>query len=447
MPVADYDEKTDPMNPKNLFKDFLKQGPTKPDNAVETSKTITQAAPKKEEPSGATTTGNRPDPVEPATKPVVVNPTPVQAGTADNGGTSTGTTESGASPRPTETGTSKVEDEDDYLKAEPPKDKANWDKWTGRRLKKETALKKDITDREARIADLEKKLTEFESKSTSAEPDPRIKAEIDRLQSENKELTDRITALNVTEHPKFKAYFQTKIDDAIAEAKSIVGKDKEEQIERILKMPDNEFRKAQLDEFLTELDNDGDRMDVRGVVRDLRKVDKERDQEIRRANEHKGKLEADTQAQAQASRAQREQVFNETLKAMTDPEKGFAPFQVKDGDDAWNKIVKDRVEAAKGLLFSNDLKPEYIAKAAFNAVALPAILKAYQTDSANWSHERSKFEAQIAELSAAQPKTGTASDTKTGSEQPVINKDSNPYNVVREWAKGTARSMRELNTQ
>lgn len=400
---------------------------------------------KKEEPSGKVITEQRPVKVAPTAKPAVDNTAPPEKASdaprdagGDNGGADTEKDKSLTEAKPD--ATKAIEDkDDDYLNAPQPKDKKGWEKWTGNRAKKETALRNDIKTRDTQINELKTKLTELETKSTvSTEPSPELKTQLDRLAGENKELTEAVMRLRVTEHPKFKAHYQAPIDDAISEAKAIVGDEHAPTVERILKMDDNEYRKAQLDDFLSTLDDEGTKADVRGIVRDIRKANTEKAKEIKRVQEHNMTLDAQesTAATEKAAKAKtlQETAFKETLRELTDPEKGFAVFQPREGDDAWNQGVQKRLEAAKGLLTSNSLDPKVVVKAAHFAVALPAVLSAYHAESEAWKAEKTALESKLAELVAAQPKGGgTRSSEDSGKLK--IDKDKKPWQQSSAWAK------------
>ena len=92
----------------------------------------------------------------------------------------------------------------------------------------------------------------------------------------------------------------------------------------------------------------------------------------------------------------REGLFNETLANET---KSNFMFQKRDGDEAWNKEVQQRIDFAKNLLF-NEKDPNRIAKAAFFASGFPSVVQ--------YALERDKrieqLEQQVKDLTAATPR-------------------------------------------
>lgn len=312
----------------------------------------------------------------------------------------------GAKPEPKKPD-DKPKAKEDWETAPTPKE-ADWKKWKeGRRVERD-GLKKEITEREERIQTLQNQLKEVETKvATSSELPETIKAEIKSKDDQIKALTERIMVLDVTEHPKFKSYFQGKIDSAITKAKKLAGAEKADTIEKIIKLPDSEYKTAQLEEFMSDIPSELTKSRLAVVLEELDNVAAERESEIAKANEHKGKLSEEQQAKAKQTFENRQKMFETTLKQVRDVSNGFPLFQFKDGDDAYNQQVTQRIESAKGLLFNPQVPDDVRMKAAFLAVAAPHIIKSYTTESEAWQKEKSDLEAKIAELVAAQPKPGT----------------------------------------
>lgn len=389
----------------------------------------------KEEKGGKADPGERPDPVPPGDKPAVAkdtDPKDTKPPVDDAKDAKTAPVEPAA----------KTEDTrgEDWSTKQQPKSKQEWEKFRAQRGKEQEMYKADIKAAEAKALELTTKLTELETKANiKPELSKEEKARIEQLTQENQQLTEAVMKLRVTEHPKFKAHFQAPIDDAISEAKTLVGEGNAPVVERILKMDDNEYRKAQLDDFLSTLDDDGLKMDIRSIVRDIRKANVEKDKEIKRVSEHNATLTvketAEAEARAAATRAGGEKAFNDVVKELTDPEKGNPIFQTREGDDAWNKTVQNLKDSAKGLLTNNNLKPDVIVRAAHFAVAMPVVLQAYQTDAKAWKEKEAQYEKQIADLTKAQPKSGQTARTDNGEGKFRPTRDMKPFKVAEGFVK------------
>lgn len=445
--VIDKPETTDGLpsgSPRNLMKNWMA--------GVDKLMADPVPDPKPKDTSGKTTAPERSADVAPATEPPVgtapadKGPDSAQGAAGDDPG---GKPSADAKPASEASADPKKEPEKaDWETAPAPKGAKEWDKWKEGRRNAETKLKQEIQSRESKVKELETKLTELESKaSTAPETDPATKAQLERLESENKQLTESIMRLRVTEHPKFKAHYQAPIDDAIAEAKTIVGEEHAATVEKILKMDDNEFRKNQLDEFLSNFDDEGVKTDIRGIVRDIRKVHIDRDKEIKRVEAHNATLSAQEQAaaktKADSEQKARETAYLNTVKALTDPAKGFLPFQKRDGDEAWNEGVQKRLDAAKGLLLGQNLTADQIVQAAHWAVALPAVVQMHEAAAESWKAEKAKYEAQIAELSKAQPAGGSGAPKEQASDKIKLNKNMKPWQVSKSWAEAAHAMTQE----
>lgn len=212
----------------------------------------------------------------------------------------------GAKPEPKKSDDSKSAKKDgdkkeDWETAPKPKGISDQDfsKWKEGRKVKETELKKEIATREERIQALQNQLKEVETKAAmSGELPETIKAEIKSKDDQIKALTEKIMVLDVTEHPKFKSYFQGKIDSAITKAKKLAGAEKADMIEKIIKLPDSEYKTAQLEEFLSDIPSELTKSRLAVVLEELDNVAAERESEIAKANEHKGKLSEEQQTKA-----------------------------------------------------------------------------------------------------------------------------------------------------
>lgn len=331
------------------------------------------------------------------------------------------------------------DEDDDFSKAQQPKSKPDWENFRkiarDKKAELRAKLTKEIKERDDRLAELTAKIS---SAKPSDEPSPELKAQLERYEAENKELNDTVMRIKVTEHSKFKAAFDKPIEAAIARAKRHVGPEKAEQIEKILKLTDPEFRQAKLDEFYADIDSEMVKGRLNVVLEDLDKIQVEREAAIEERKQHYATLEdretAARAAQESKTKAVQEQAFKDTVNELTDPAKGFAVFQTRDGDDAWNEGVKKRLDSAKGLLTSNNLDPATVIKAAHYAVALPAVLASYRAEADSWKEKEATYEAQIAELSKAQPKGGTAK-TDNGEARTEIKPGKKPFEYSRDFGK------------
>jgi hypothetical protein len=260
--------------------------------------------------------------------------------------------------------------------------------------------------------------------------------ELESLKKEKAELDEQLRLVAVQNHPKFKAYFDNKVGAQLELAKRIVGTEREKQIVDLLSAPDGPLRDKQLEE-LSETLNSLQQGRLAGVINNITQIQAERESEIAKARENYDQLQKQQQESTLKQQQDFQRLFDSTIKLATDPKDGNPAFQKREGDDAWNTDVDQRLETAKTLLFGNP-KPEVITKAALAAVAYPAVLKQLQST----IQENESLKGQLKELQTAAPKlqTGKSSETTTtGTRQTPVSKPghTDPMSAVGNWMKAT----------
>lgn len=399
----------------------------------------------KEKPNGKSDTAGGSDKQQPADKLAVdAGATVKGAGDVHTDKPRTVDTGKTASDKAPEKSATKADPSDDDWDSKPqPKSSDQWETFKKSRKVERDALRADIKTREDKIEALNKKQAELEAKVQTparAELSDEIKSKIERLEGENKELHERITVLDVTKNPKFEKYFSEKFTEIYSDAKSVVGEEQASRIERILKFQDPEYRQEQLNAFYADMEDEGARDDLRAIVRDLKKVERERDGEVKKADEHRATIQAKAALEAERNTSHLKGMFEQAVKGVQDPEKGFAPFQLRDGDENWNKGVQTRLDEVRKLLFSpQELSQEAAARYAFAAVGIAPIVESYKADKSAWAQEKANLEAQINELKGAQPTAGTTtSKTITAGERTQMSRDMKPGAHSRAWANKAA---------
>lgn len=251
--------------------------------------------------------------------------------------------------------------------------------------------------------------------------------ELDSLKKERDELSERLRIADVTSHPKFKAYFENKTNAQIELAKRVVGTLNADRIVELLKAPDSTLRDRQIEELSAEL-SPLVQSRLGAIINQLADIDNEKQSEISKARESYDSIQAEKTNAAKQSQAQYEQDFEALVK---EAQKGPL-FQTKEGDEAWNAGVKSRLDTARTLLFGNP-GSDVVMKAAMAAVSLPAVIQGYQ----NLQSENEKLQAQIKELSSAQPKVQNQEAPKTGSTltAPKVAIGNDPMQAAKDFMK------------
>jgi hypothetical protein len=230
-----------------------------------------------------------------------------------------------------------------------------------------------------------------------------LKKLVEAKETEAKELSERLQLLDVEKHPKFEAYFKGKLDQQFTIAKEIGGEHGDKIVE-ILQLPEGAYRKQQLNEIAVELDPIA-LSQLGAVVNSLRGIKAEREAEISKSKESYQQLQAQQKIEAEKKRGEMESLFKSVRNEVTDKEKGLAVFQERDGDEAWNKGVRERLALVDAMV-AGKLPAEDAARYVHWAAAAPALLQQWNADRAESASKISALEKEIASLRAVNPNPG-----------------------------------------
>jgi len=333
-------------------------------------------------------------------------------------------------------------------KAKPAEDKwprssSDWERYKKVHAEKEGKLQAQIEagSKELETVKAQLKTVEEQAKeqaNANNEPAPEIKASLDRLTKENEEMSRRLMVLDVTQHPKFQNYFNSKVEGQKTLGKNIVGQEKAPAFEKLLSLPDGEYKNAQLEEFVADLPT-LQQSRIGAVLNALDDINRERESEIVKAGQHRETLTTEQKAKTVQNIAARDKLINDTLASLQ-AENGFSTvFKTKAGDDAHNKAVNERIATVKAVLSGQGVKPAEIVRAAFLSQAVTPILEAYKADMTEKDDTITKLEAQVKALTAAQPAGGAGGaaaggDTTTVLPRPKLGQT--PGEAMDSWTSG-----------
>lgn len=328
-----------------------------------------------------------------------------------------------------------------------PRSSNDWETFKTRRAEERSKAKKEIESRDSQITELQAQVkTLQETAGQASKENPEVKAQVDRLNAHIEELTEQIRILDVTQHPKWKAYFGEKEKEQTDLATDILGAEKGKRFAEIVAIPDlpglTEFKKAQMDEFISELST-FEQSAIGNVTTALMLLNRQKQAELKRNSEHVAKLKENQDSTQKQAGAAREKLFASTIADMSDPKTGLAMFQKKEGNEDWNKQIDGMVATARRLFFgAKDLKAEDIARSAMHAAAFPALLKGWEADLAAKDKEISTLQEQVKKLTAAQPGGARGGGEGGGGEggggsrqrvEPGMTPEQATSNLVKQW--------------
>lgn len=315
-----------------------------------------------------------------------------------------------------------------------PRSAKEWKNFTTARKAKDSEYEKQITERDQRIKELEAK--------ASGIPDvpPQTQKEIEALRKENEEYSKQLRLVAVTRHPKFKNYFDTKINGALAQIKSCVPLDQVDNVTRLVRQPDSEQKDEAINGLLENMTT-LQRVRMQGVLTSLASIDNEYETEIARANQDYEQMVAAGKTEQEQRVAGFNKLLDDTVKGMQDAKNGRPEYQVREGQAEWNASVQKRIEAGRKLI-SGNLAPEVMFKAAFDAAAYPDVVAGYRAALG----EVEKLKKQLAAMTAANPRVESPKRTEPTSAQPGsaphMPKDARPMDYTRNWVKQFGDALR-----
>lgn len=269
---------------------------------------------------------------------------------------------------------------------------------------------------ESKIAEIEKahaaKLKEFEDKlKVTSKVDPK---EIETLKGEVAKYRGIVETVTLEMDPNFQAKYENRAKTIIDGLRTVITEQKLKQLGELFQMPDGPAKQQQLLALADDLD-DLQKVELMQANRDFRTMFHERNAELQKSREKLAELQKGKQAEAEQLKQQRTQAFDAVAERVKGKEAGMFLFQLKDGDEAWNKGVEERVAMAKHIFEGNFENDSERADAAFWAASAEAILK-----------DAIAAKAEIAELTARIQKISGASPQIKGGGQPKGGEDTKP---------------------
>lgn len=250
------------------------------------------------------------------------------------------------------------------------------------------------------------RVKEFESKLKETEA--RIPADYDDLKKKVEHYSDLEKRYFVEHSPEFRQAYTDKITAGIEEAKEIAGAEGE-AIAELLALPPSKRREAEI-EKLTEEMSDFKKTQLAAVMRDVKRLQKERASELGKATEgfqQLMKFKADERGKAQL---QSQEAADRAYKlTVAEAAKKSVHFQRIDGNEEHNGRVVENEKMLREFTTA-DLKPEERSKLAFMAVRG---IRSYETDQIKDALIQ-KLQGELKEIQAATPGASGGGAAKSG---------------------------------
>lgn len=216
----------------------------------------------------------------------------------------------------------------------------------------------------------EPKLKEYEKELTELKKAPKHNAELIKTITEERDrYKGMFEQVAVEISPEFHAKYKTRLDAV----KTGLPSDHADKLMSLLQLPDSDVKRKHLAEITSEMDE----FQVAEVVaanREVRTILNERQGELTKAQESLSKIGEERTKKQQERQTALSKAFDDVIARSQDPKDGIPVFQTKEGDEAWNKGVSERLGVAKAI-FSGIESDSERADAAMWAAAAPEFLK------------------------------------------------------------------------
>lgn len=272
----------------------------------------------------------------------------------------------------------------------PPKTAADWKKWREARAQEREQTAKIKVDYEK----LQK-----EHEAIRAKPVVEVPKDYDEVKTRLTDYEQRLQAFALEKHPQFEAHFRGRMDNEIALAKSVVGAEHADKVERWLSRGDTE-RVEQLIEELSVAK--GTRLAA--VLGNVERIQGEKSAALSKASENWQKFQAGQTAQATKIKTEASQAMEATLAELTG-EKGIELMRKRDGDEPWNKGVDERLAMTRHIV-SGQMDPKQMTRAAAWASLAPGLMQQVASMETTHKAEIAGLQAEITRLKGTEPNPG-----------------------------------------
>lgn len=249
--------------------------------------------------------------------------------------------------------------------------------------------------------------------------DPEFQAKHEALQKERDEYSALVERVSIENHPKFKAHFGARFEQAVAAAKTAAG-DKADQVLAILEALPSKWRKEAWTALLTEVENEGDKYDLAAAKNEYDRV---RAEKVKLLENSKGEAVRlrETEALEKAERDKqhatiRENSYQEALRAA----RGFEAFKTIEGNEAHNQTVAANEANLRRLITGDGLTKEAYIGAAIQAAESVRLKGVVDT----LTKERDELAKAVAEFKQATPGMRGGQPAANGTGTPIV---STPY--------------------
>lgn len=223
------------------------------------------------------------------------------------------------------------------------------------------------------------------------------------IEDEKKALSEQLRLLDIERHPEFQQKYNSRIE-ATHELIKVSAGEQGELLSKLLRVPQNDTRDAQIDRIISELPP-SKQAKVGALMARIDEISTDRMKEL---NDAKTRYESVIQTRQQEAEQQTMQAkisSEKTWASVKESARALEVFEPKEGDEAWNSEVNDRVELARRI-FNGENDEADLAKAALWAAAAPKYRELLHAQMAL----NGKLQAELSKLRSSEAKVSTSTE-------------------------------------
>lgn len=186
------------------------------------------------------------------------------------------------------------------------------------------------------------------------------------VKEERDSLSDQLRIAAIERHPQFQKDYEAKIKGAVAQAEKLAPEGAQARLAELVGAEESQHRANGLEEIMVELTTT-EQAKLGALLARVDEVRGDREAALTDANSTYQRLMATETERQEAHLADTNKVFDTVAKKASD---GLELYQLRDGDDAWNSEVQQRVETARNI-FGGDNDAGSLAEASLWAATGP----------------------------------------------------------------------------
>jgi len=245
---------------------------------------------------------------------------------------------------------------------------------TGKRSPKSDDFKRVKTaasEFRKKFEEAEPKLKEYEKELSELKKAPKHNAELIKTITEERDrYKGMFEQVAVEISPEFHAKYQTRLDSV----KATLPSDTADKFMAVLQLPDSDIKRQHLAELTSEM-TEFQVAEIVAANREVRTILNDRQGELKKAQDSLAKIGEERTKKAQERTTALSKTFDDVIAKSQDPKNGIPAFQTKEGNEAWNKGVNERLAVAKAIFDGNLDSDAEKAEAALWASTAPEFLK------------------------------------------------------------------------